>query len=53
MSVAMALEGLHKTRISLMDLLLAILEGQFSKFYSHQLAFLCGSERRCKILDII
>ena len=51
--MALELEGLHKTRISLMDLVLAILDGEFSKFYSHQLAFLCGSERRCKILDII
>ena len=39
-----ALEGLCKAHISVMDLLLAILSGEFSEFYSHWLAFLCDSE---------
>ena len=52
-TMLVALENLRKARISVMDLLLAILGGDFSEFYSHRLAFLCDSERIREILDII
>jgi hypothetical protein len=48
-----ALDDLRRARISVMDLVLAILSGEFSAFYSHRLAFLCDSERIRKLLDII
>ena len=48
-----ALEGLRKARISVMDLLLAILSGEFSEFYSQRLAFLSDSERIRNLFDII
>ena len=48
-----ALEDLRKARISVMDLLLTILCGESSEFYSHRLAILCDSERIRKLLDII
>jgi hypothetical protein len=52
-TMSAALESLRKARISVMDLLLAILGREFSEFYSHRLAFLCDSERIREILDII
>lgn len=44
------LENLCKACISFMDLLLAILGGDFPEFYSHWLTFLCDSEWICEIL---
>ena len=52
-TMLVALENLRKARISVMDLLLAILSRDSSEFYSHRLAFLCDSERICEILDIV
>jgi hypothetical protein len=46
-----ALEDLRKARISVMDLLLTMLGGEFSEFYSHRMAFLCDSARIREILD--
>ena len=49
-----ALDDLRKARISVMDLLLAILGGKISNdFYSHRLAFLSDSGRIRELLDII
>ena len=48
-----ALDNLRKARISVMDLLLAILGGEFSDFYSHRLAFLSDSGRIRELLDVI
>ena len=47
-----ALESLQEARISVMDLLLSILDGEFSEFYSHRLAFLCNTPRIRKVLGI-
>jgi hypothetical protein len=47
----LALEDLRKARISVMDLLLAMLGGEFSEFYSHRMAFLC--DRLGKKLRVI
>jgi len=51
-TMLIALEGLREARILVMDLLLSILGGEFSEFYSHRLAFLCDTPQICKVLDI-
>jgi hypothetical protein len=48
-----ALDDLRKARISVMDLILAILSGEFSEFYFHRLAFSSDSGRIHELLDII
>ena len=52
-TMSAALNDLRKARISVTDLLLAILSGEFSEFYSHRLAFLSDSGRIRELLDII
>ena len=53
-TILAALDDLRKAQISVMDLLLAILGGEFSNdFYSHRLAFLSDSGRIRELLDII
>ena len=52
-TILTALESLRNARISVMDLLLAILNGNASEFYSYRLAFLCDKRRIIDLLDII
>jgi len=52
-TILTALEALRDARISVMDLLLAILNGNASEFYSYRLAFLCDNRRIKDVLDII
>ena len=52
-TMSAALNVLRKARISVTDLLLAILSGEFSEFYSHRLAFLSDSGRIRELLNTI
>ena len=52
-TMSAALNDLRKARISVTDLLLAILSGEFSEFYSHRLAFLSDSGRIRELLNTI
>ena len=52
-TILASLQGLRDARISVMDLVFAILDGESSNFYSYRLAFLSDNKRIQDLLDII